>query len=473
MIESLEKNRGISNNTLLRFGITEAMEWMPKANKEVRVLCFNYFKAGELINIKFRGPNKDFKMSKDAELCFYNLDAIIDDKEVIIVEGEMDALSLHESGFYNVISVPNGASVNGQLKLDYLDNSIDYFTNKAKITICTDNDRAGNILKEELIRRLGKERCFTVSYPDNLKDANEVLLKYGKEGIKTLINEAKEYPIEGILTMDEIYNDVANFYENGYPMGIKAGIKNFDEHLQLMPGQFTTVTGIPGSGKSEFIDNIMVKTAINHSWNWAVLSFENQPTSIHATKLMEKVVNKSFSFRKNPYDRMNTEEFKQAVYTIDKYFTFINVNTATLTLDGILAKCKELVLRKGVNGILIDPYNYIEHQMPKGQSETQYISECLSKIKAFCLSSGVHLILIAHPKKMNKDEKGNYNIPTLYDIAGSAHFFNKTDNGITVYRNYENGQVDVYIQKVRYGWLGKLGFVSFKFNIETREYIPI
>lgn len=179
-LDNFEKKRMISNNTLLRFGITESTEWMPKAQKEIKVICFNYYKNGELVNIKFRGKDKDMRLSKDAELIFYNIDSIKDDEECVIVEGEIDCLSCHEAGIHNSISVPNGANANYR----YMDNCYEFFTNKKKIIIAVDSDEAGKKLKEELINRFGRDRCFIVEYPNDCKDANDVLVKYGKEELK-------------------------------------------------------------------------------------------------------------------------------------------------------------------------------------------------------------------------------------------------------------------------------------------------
>jgi twinkle protein len=469
----MEKERGISNNTLLRFGITESMEWMPKAGKEVLAMCFNYLRDGELINIKFRGPQKDFKMAKDAELIFYNLDAIKDAKECIIVEGEIDCLSMYEAGIYNVVSVPNGAGA-GNLKLDYLDNCWHYFEGKERIVLMVDNDEAGYNLREELGRRLGKDRCYKVEYPKGCKDANEVLLKHGKDAINAMIDKAVLWPIEGVITMDEMFEDVCNFYENGYPQGTKSLISGLDDYISFMPGQLTTVTGIPGSGKSEFVDYIMCQLTMNNSWSWAIASFENQPSSLHVTKLMEKITGKAFQFRRVPEQRISVNEFKESVAIVDKYFNFININTVDVTLTGLLQKARELVVRKGVNGLLIDPWNYIEHKVPKGYTETQYISECLTEIKSFAVKNGVHVFLIAHPTKMAKDKKtGKYEIPTLYSISGSAHFFNKTDNGMTIYRDFKDNVVEVHIQKIRFSWTGKIGFCAFNYDTFTRKYEPI
>jgi twinkle protein len=463
------ENRGISNNTLLRFNITESIEWMPKANAEVLTLCFNYYKDEELINIKYRAKDKDFKLAKNAELIFYNIDAIKNESTVVIVEGEIDALSLHESGIYNVISVPNGAS-----NLQYLDNCYQYFDNIERIIIATDNDTPGYNLREELARRLGKNKCYKVTYPEGCKDANDVLVKHGKYSLSTIIDLATIWPIEGVHTIAEMYEDVANYYVHGYPKGNKTYINGLDDLITFAGGQITMITGIPGSGKSEFLDYIMTQLSLRNEWNWAVCSFENQPSSYHVTKLMEKITNKSFAERVDISKRLNSYEFESSIKTIDKHFSFININKIDVTLDGILEKTKELVLRKGIKGLIIDPWNYIEHKVAPSQTETQYISESLTKIKAFALMYDIHIFIVAHPTKISKNkETGEYEVPTLYNISGSAHFFNKTDNGICIYRSFKSNIVTAYVQKVRYSWLGKIGFTSFSYDVFTRQYLPI
>lgn len=470
-IDYFEKHRAITNNTLLRFNVTNSNEWMPQYQQEIPVICFNYFKGDTLINIKFRGKKKSFKMVKDAELIFYNLNAIENEKEAVICEGEIDALSLYEAGVYNVVSVPNGAS-KGSQKLEYLDNCWQYFEDKEKIILMVDGDEAGESLKQELARRLGKERCYTVTYPEGCKDANEVLLKHGKEELKSIYLSAKQFPLEGLVTMDDMYETVCQFYEEGYPEGCKAGVGDFDKYLSFYPGQLTVVTGIPGSGKSEFVDWLMASLTKNFKWSWGICSFENPP-EFHVTKLAEKFTNKSFAFRKDPSQRINVEEFKYSIGMIDKYFNFINLSLIDVTMDGLISKAEELVKRKGINGLLFDPWNCIEHKY-SGENETKYVLECLNKLINFLDRYKVHGFLVAHPTKLKKDQKtGKYEIPTLYSISGSAHFFNRTHNGISVWRDFETNLVDVYVQKIKWSWLGQIGFCTYNFDTFTREYKPI
>lgn len=463
------ESRGINNNTLLRFGITESKEWMPQYEKEVDTICFNYFRNEQLVNIKFRGPEKSFKLSKDSELIFFNLDAITGSNLAVICEGEIDCLSFHEAGIYPVISVPNGAS-KGNQNLEYLDNCWQHFEGVEKIVLATDNDEPGISLRDELARRLGKGKCLIVDYPKDCKDANDVLLKYGKQALATIVEQARIYPIEGIMPMDDIFPVVDDWFENGYPEGTKAGIRGFDEFMRFETGVVTTITGIPGHGKDEFLNWVMVKLAINAGWKFGVCGFEETPSKT-VTKLAEKITGKSFDFRKNTEHRMSRMEYENAIAIIDNCFHFYNCQIIETTVDEILSIAERLVKHYGIKGLYLNPWSWIEQTRLKGQSETDYVSEVYSRLIRFAAKFNLHIFLVAHTTKMQKDKQtGKYSVPTLYDISGSAHFFGKTHYGLTVYREYDTGIVTVYFQKIKQSWMGKQGWSSYQFNTFTRQY---
>ena len=396
------ESRGISNNTLLRLNVTEAVEWMPQFDKEATCICFNYYRGDDLVNIKFRGPDKSFKLAKDAELVFYNLNALEGEQTAVIVEGEIDCLSMYEAGIYNAISVPNGAS-KGNQRLEYLDNCWDAFKSISRVVLATDNDEAGQSLKEELARRLGRERCWLVDFPDDCKDANDVLLKHGKAALALMVENARMYPLEGEATLDELYPIVQDYFLNGYPEGVKTGISSFDELLTFAPGQLTMVTGIPGSGKDEYVNLLTTRLSESSGWVWGIYGFE-EPPEITVTKLLEKRTGLAFSHRKNPDHRMSVARFEEATAFVDRHYKFIRTTDINATMDGIIEKAKELVTRYGVNGIVISPWNYIEQNKEYGQSETEYTGKCLIKLITFLQRYGVHCVLIAHPRKMNKNK---------------------------------------------------------------------
>ena len=456
------KSRLISEKTLLECKVTEANEWMPKAKAIIPTIQFNYFRNGELINIKSRGKDKDFKLYKDAELIFYNLDATIDNETIIIVEGEMDALALYECGLKNVISVPNGAGL-GKINFEYLDNCIDSFSESTKFILALDNDKAGMNLQSELARRLGYENCSKATFKD-CKDANDCLIKYGIKITIDCINEAKEFPIVGVFNANDIEADIYNFYNNGLPNGCGIGMHEIDTHIRFQEGYLTTITGIPGHGKSEFLDFLLCRLNVSHGWKTALYSPENHPLELHFSKFAEKMIGKPFegSDRLSPIDLQNMIKYHS------ENFFFINPES-DFKLKTILDAVRQLVRKKGINAFVIDAWNKLDHHYTT--NETKYISEQLDKITRFCELNKVHCFLVAHPTKIMKDKATKkYEVPNLYSISGSANFYNKTANGITIYRDYETGQTEVHIQKVKFKHWGKVGLVVLGWNYKNGRY---
>lgn len=455
-------SRGISEETVLELKITEGLEWMPQKQGQANTVQFNYYHNGELVNTKFRTGDKCFKLVSGAELLPYNIDAIKGQKECIITEGEMDALSFYECGRHDVISVPNGANAN----LDYLDDYIEeYFEDKETIYIASDTDTKGVVLRDELLRRLGVERCRVLEYGEGCKDANEHLMKYGRESLLQCISSAPEIKIEGVFTVQDFEQSLDALFDSGWQKGVTIGHDNFDRLCSFETKRLCIVTGIPGSGKSEFIDEIAERLNMRYGWRFAYFSPENAPLAYHASKLIEKFTGKRFNRQSLSYG-----EYKQVKEHLETDFFFISP-TDSYRVDNILEKAKYLVRRRGIKALVIDPYNRLESEQG-GRSETQYISELLDKLTNFAQRNDILIILMAHPTKQPKNKDGVIEAPTLYDISGSANFFNKADFGIVVHRNRLDNTVEVHIQKVKFRHLGECGTALFKYNLNNGRYTP-
>lgn len=455
-------SRGISEKTLLELKITEGLEWMPQKQGQANTVQFNYYHNGELVNTKFRTGDKCFKLCSGAELLPYNIDAIKGQNECIITEGEMDALSFYECGRHDVISVPNGANAN----LDYLDDYIeDYFDDKETIYIASDTDTKGVVLRDELLRRFGVERCRVLEYGEGCKDANEHLMKYGRESLLQCIDAAPEIKMEGVFTVQDFEQSLDALFENGWQKGVTIGHDNFDRLCSFETKRLCIVTGIPGSGKSEFIDEIAERLNMRYGWRFAYFSPENAPLAYHASKLIEKFTGRRFNRQSLTFG-----EYKQVKEHLEQNFYFI-APTDSYRVDNILEKAKYLVRRRGIKALVIDPYNRLESEQG-GRSETQYISELLDKLTNFAQRNDILIILMAHPTKQPKNKDGVIEAPTLYDISGSANFFNKADFGIVVHRNRLENTVEVHIQKVKFRHLGECGTALFKYNLNNGRYTP-
>ena len=464
-VEDWFKLRGINKNTLQNLKISEGPEWMPQTGKEENTIKFNYFIGNDLINIKYRDGRKNFKLFKGAEKVFYNINSIVGYNSCIIVEGEMDVLSFHEAGIRNVVSVPNGATINNN-NLDYLDNCIDYFDDKEKIILAVDKDEAGQALQQELIRRLGAEVCFIIDF-DDCKDANEYLLKYGTERLSKLVQKAKAVPLENVTTFNDIEGEITDFVENGFKKGYQVGLQNFDEIFSTYTGQFITVTGIPSSGKSDFVDQMVVGYNQNYQWKTAFASPENAPTFLHAHKLMRKV------WQDMPQKSdIGGAKWQSIAKHVNENFFFIDMER--YTLESVLKKGAELVKRKGIKCLVIDPFNKVRDVNCKTEDVNRYTMEYLTKIEIFAKKYDVLVIVVAHPTKMYKDKDGKIEEPTMYNIKGGGEWYDASYHGLLIHRDYDNKTVKAKVLKVKFQNLGENGAEAhFRWEYKSGCFIPI
>lgn len=472
-MEWLQK-RGISVKTAERNHVHTGTVWMPQIEDEVTAIAFPFFRGGELINIKWRDHQKNFRLEAGAERILYGLDDIATASTVIWVEGEIDKLSVEECGLINCVSVPNGApsvnSTNYSTHFSWFEDCKALLLAK-KHVIAVDSDEAGRKLADELTRRLGAARCSRVEWPTGIKDANDALVNFGAPYLRLLLDNAKPYPIEGVFTAIDVVDKINHLYFDGVEKGVSTGWPSLDTHFLVKPGEFTVITGIPNSGKSNFIDALCVNLAKNHGWSFAVFSPENQPIEDHVSRIAEKHTLLPFSQGPNP--RMTHEELAHSTEWISEHFHWILPEDDTdWSIDQILEKTQALVYQHGVRGLIIDPWNEIEHAST-GESETMYISKALKRIRQFGRRCGVHIFVVVHPQKLQKDGSGNYPVPTLYDCSGSAHWRNKADNGLVIWRDFSNPHnigVDIHVQKIRFRQNGKLGKVTLSYNRVTATY---
>lgn len=467
--------RGISRETLAANGICQG-----RMDKETASIKFPYYKAGVVVNAKHRTIDKRFRQESGAEQCLYRFDAIssIESDRIIITEGEFDALAAYEAGFQDATSVPNGAPApnakNYSREFLYLESAEAIFKAKKQVILAVDNDAPGKVLEQELARRIGVEKCWRVEYPAGCKDLNDVLLKHGGVKLAQIIYAAKPYPVEGIFTAGDIADLICHLYENGSQRGTPTGWRKLDPFYTVKTGQMTVVTGIPGSGKSNWIDALMVHLAKTYEWSFALFSPENWPLQRHAQSLIEKWTGKTFTASSAMVEHLSRAGLDETISAINDKFYFIMPVEKSLTMQTILEKVRVAIFRHGIKGIAIDPWNEVEHDYGN-LTETQYISNMLGTLRRFARLNDVHIWLVAHPQKLQKDkDTGKYKPPTMYEISGGAHWRNKADIGICIHRPDINvDETQVIIQKIRFREVGQVGAVRFAYNRETGVYTDL
>lgn len=459
-------SRGITKETADKAKLFASEKYFAKLGKETQAIGFPYYREGALVAAKYRSiEGKDFTQDAGGAHDFFGISNIIKGDPIVIVEGEMDCLSAIEAGLNNVVSVPSGAPIkvaDGKVlpsedkKFAYVWNAREVLDAAPYIVLATDQDGPGQALAEELARRIGKERCKLAKF--DRKDLNEILLHDDPSKIVSVINDAAPYPVNGINEATAYLDRINDLFTRGTGKGFSTGYASVDNIYTVAPAQMTIVTGYPSSGKSNFVDQIMVNLADKHDWKFGICSFENQP-DIHITRLMEIYTKKQFF---DGRDKMGKTEMEDAFKWVNDHFFFIDNNgEEPNSLESILDRARVLVKRIGIRGLVIDPYNYIEMDRST-TTETEAISTMLTKVKKFCAAYDVHTWFVAHPAKINRSGVEQPR-PDGMAISGSMAWWAKTDCGITVHRG-QGAEVQIAVWKCRYRWVGGQGETTLLFN---------
>ena len=467
-------DRGISIET------AEASGCVLGEKNNLPVIGFTFSAGGETIAVKWRSANgsKDFWWDNNATKLWgrqvHNDSLPTVESTIVITEGEIDTLAIKEAfkdhSNIDVYSVPNGApnkvtdskidpSEDGRFKYIWEDRHL--FEGVDRVILATDSDDNGQILADELSRRLNKARCYIVDYKGH-KDANELLINTDSETVRKQILNAEPVPLHGLNNIDFYADEFQTLYEQGKPRGVSTGFDSVDKLFTLQTGYLNVVTGYPGDGKSAFIDQVIVNVAKNYGWKTCFCSFEKPPT-LHSVQLAQCLVGKPFFEGQN--QRMTQEEKDFAQSWINDHILFQDYQDGGMpTIESILEKGASAVMRYGIRILVIDPYNFI-HTDHKGL-ETDAVSDMLTKVQLFAKQHDVAVFFVAHPTK--PAERGKKTIVTGVDIAKSMAWFSKADMGLTVFRG--DSSVTVNVWKARWGWSAQCGSTDLTFNPVNGRY---
>jgi twinkle protein len=461
-------DRGIPQRTLIEFGVTEEKQYIPALQKESNCITFNYFEGSKVVNKKFRDGRKNFAQSKDSKKILYNINAAIGSKTLYIVEGEFDVLAMASQGIKNVVSLVNGANDHD----DQWINSERYLSDVKRFIIATDNDEKGLEVRERIAHRLGKYRCSFIDWHN--KDANGSL----QEGtFDEDIKSEKHFPVSGTFHISDLKDDILGLYNNGLPKTIAPmhhSMSNLKKIFSVMRGHLVTVTGIPSSGKSNFVEWYVLNLVYDYSMKASFFSPEHQPMSLHQSTFIEKAVGRNFWNDKDGQRITKADIDRYVDWADEKIYVTSPEKGEAANWEWLLEKFKEQLFSYGVDIFVIDAFNKVS--LPSG-NRLDAINEVLTKITAFAQANDVIVILVAHPTKMKKNDNGKYEVPTLYDVSGSADFRNQTHDGFSIHRVYEDlgngeeGCTEFHNMKTKYKFQGTIGeYVRFKYHLPTGRY---
>ena len=431
--------------------MTDVMKWLQEVRKldgallsAMRVqardngtmAAFPYLRDGKPYAAKFRTIDKRFSSTKGVSRGFYNADALTRDKDqpIVITEGEIDCLTVLQSGFLRAVSLPDGWTEQGN-KTEVLTEAEEALRQSPFVIVAGDNDKAGESLPRAVANILAGHDVRYAEWPEGCKDANDVLMAFGEGEVSRCLNAAKRVDPPG--------GTISGFSDLP-PMSaqrvLRIGRDPFDKVIALEVGELSIWTGLPGFGKSTLLTWVADEVSRNEGVRVGMIGFETHPFRIR-DQLSRMHTHK-------PFRALSDGQKEALLADLDRRWRMVHVPHDTenhlFWLEGMV---KALALRDQCKIIIIDPWNELEHLPQPGESMTHYINFALRFIRSLAAKLECHIAIVAHPAKIRSE--GKPRPPTGYDIADSAAFFNKPGLGITVHPGDEEHHVQIINWKTR------------------------
>ena len=397
-------------------------------------IVFPYFESGKLVLVKFRPSHKVRPDEKKGwrepggKPVFWGMDLCNTEKPLVIVEGEIDALSLDEAGISNVVSVPSGSS-----DLNCVDLCWDWLNQFKKVVIWVDKDEPGQELQRNLINRLGAWRCSIVDHAGR-KDANEVLFYDGPEALRSYFRKAVEVPITGLVRVSEIA-----MFDYSNTTRIPSGIQGIDEAIGgFMTGEVSIWTGKRGGGKSTVLGQVLLE-AINN--RFVVCSYSGELKQAifrywidlqaagpgNMEMKFDKIKNKEVAHPKREVVNKIREWYKDHFFLIDSY--------GSVTDKSLIETFEYAAMRYGCKVFSIDNLMTTEFTS-EDRDFYRKQSEFVKKLIVFAQKYDAHIHLIAHPRKSDNS------------VSGTADTENRADNIFIVNRLSDKDKKDLGVDTV-------------------------
>jgi twinkle protein len=466
-----------------RIGVSLAGEVVQIRSSHARqpIAVYEYRdESGAVLYEVVRFEPKDFRQRRtvggeyvwklgDVRRVLYRLPEVLASESstpVFVVEGEKDADALASRGFVATSSV--GGAGKWKWRAEYSES-----LRARDVILLPDNDTPGREHMQQVAASLdGVARSVrTVELP-NLPPKGDVSDFFARGGTVEDFRAAVWPPKEtNLVRIRDIATKLEDLWTAGIQPGVSTGWPSLDKHFTVRKKEFTVVTGIPGHGKSSWLDALLINLARLHGWRCGLFSAENLPVERHVAALLERFCGIPFGKPSDSF-RMSAENVAAGLAFLDQHFTIIQPKEEGQNLASLMESMRQLV-EQGVDAIVCDPWNEIDHAVAQGQTETDYIDQSLRRLRRFARTHDVHLFIVVHPAKLAKDKDGNYPVPTLYDCHGSVHWRNKADNGIVIWRDVLDGRnlTYVHVQKIRFREVGSIGVAELRYQSSTGRYV--
>ena len=445
-------------------------------------VAFTYYEGEDPVKVKYKkvdsSGHKKIYQETNCKPWIYKFNDLVGQEQVIICEGEEEALIWEVAGFKNAGSVdagaPNENDKNVDAKLECITNCFHVFEQAKIIYLALDNDANGKRLERELIKRFSADKCKIIDFSP-CKDANEYALKHGIKSLQILKDAARDVPVEGLFLCSYFQQAIDYNYFNGQVKGTTTYYRDLDPRWKWRPGEVNIWTGYNNEGKSLFLRQLQIAKSIAEGWRHVVFAPEEYPISEWYTDIIEAYIGKSADVSKQVSDNyMNESEFREGSAFANDYF-FNIYPPIDHGIDELLKLASYCVRKYNIQTVTLDPYNQIHHKMAVGEREDLYISRFMAKLKKFAIDHMISMHLVAHQRTPIVAEGKNYPRPNLFLIKGGGTFADKADNVISVWRENRNtdpfdNRLKIIIEKIKKQKLtGIPGVCSFLYDRERNQ----
>lgn len=428
----------------------------------VPAIAYCNYLDGKIINVKFRSVvlnpitgewSKDFAQESPTKPCApYGIDSINPIRpdagpirQLIITEGEKDRLTLMSCGFPYVLSIANGAQTNIAESHEAFE---EWIAQVEEIVICGDTDRPGRTMVKALLNAY-TARAKVVHLSGNRKDISDVYADFGASEVRRIIQEAEDVAAQDIYDLHQHEPDILEvmmgIYDKGYDVGM--GMKTDRIFHPTSDGGLIILTGIPNSGKTDFLNCMMAHLMFQRQKRIAFFSFEKPIKAKHVREIarvalgVEDTASMDHTMKESEAREVNS----QIINYMTEHMVDFDTKTRLPDSDYIIAMAERDMRKHGLDFLVIDPYVFID--MTEGGSratETEKVRLMLTKLQAWSRTRHVWTIVVAHPRIQYKDGHESFPPLDIYSIAGSAQWANLADFLFTVRRMNKPEEGKVY-----------------------------
>ena len=410
---------------------------------------FNYYDTNDVLTmVKYRpsrkikkGENKCWgQKGADTTPLLFNMNRINTTVPLLICEGEPDCLSAIEAGFTNAVSVPLGST-----NFHWIEENWDFLEQFDSIIICSDNDEAGLKMQKECIYRLGSWRTKVVEVPQlyvdtttnqrySVNDLNEVLYYFGKEKVMEIILDAKHSPVPGVVDFADIEDIDLDALD-----GIPTGLPNLDRYLmKLFYGTLNIVTGINGSGKSSFLNQVICQ-CLDRGEN--AYLFSGELPNFQAKNWLNFIFAGQRNVKECQYNDSTfykvTPEAKKAISEFYRGRLYIRQDGESNKAADLLKSMEDSVRKYGTKLLILDnltAINLESNDSNKYDKQADFIMDLI----AFAVKFNVVVILVVHPHKIDMMRR-----LSKMDVQGISAIIDLAHRIISLYRVQESDRQGV------------------------------